>query len=56
MFRLNPVQKELPGDELIATVLASHAAHVPTHQAIIDANQRVTLGGVNPTVTIRLNH
>ena len=33
----------LSGDEIMARVMASHAAHIPTHQAIIDANMPATL-------------
>ena len=39
MFRLNTLQPTLTGDELLDTVLASHASHLPTQAAIVDANK-----------------
>ena len=50
MFRINALQSGLPGGELMASVLAIHAAHIPTRQAITDINARATLRTVNPSV------
>ena len=39
MLANNTLQPTLTGDELIATVLTSHASHLPTHTATADANK-----------------
>ena len=50
MFMINTLQSTLSGDELMASVLASHAAHIPTQQAIAALNSKVRTNIANPTV------